>query len=52
MRYFVSLDWGSTAHAACVIDDEGTIVAQLEVQHTAEGLRQLLAQLACIAPPQ
>jgi len=52
MRYFVGLDWGSTAHAACVIDDEGAIVAQLEVQHTAEGLRQLLAQLARIAPPQ
>lgn len=52
MGYSVGLDWASAAHAACVIDDRGAIVAQFEVQHTAEGLRKLLAQLAGIAPPQ
>lgn len=50
MGYFVGLDWASTAHAACVIDDEGTILAQIEVQHTAEGLSKLLSRLARIAP--
>ena len=52
MKYFVGLDWASTAHAACVIDEEGTVLAQLEVQHTAEGLRELLARLARTASPQ
>jgi transposase len=52
MRYFAGLDWGSVEHAACVIDEQGTIVARFEVQHTAEGLGKLLRQLARIAPPQ
>jgi len=52
MKHFAGLDWGSVEHAACVIDEEGTVVAQFDVQHTAEGLQKLLAQLARIAPPQ
>jgi transposase len=46
------LDWGSQTHAACVIDERGAVVAQFEVQHTAEGLKKLLTQLARIAPAQ
>lgn len=52
MRYFAGLDWGSVAHAACVVDERGAVVARFEVQHTLAGLRQLLRQLARIAPPQ
>lgn len=52
MKYFAGLDWGSVAHAACVIDEQGTIVVKLDVQHTAEGLQKLLTQLARIAPPK
>ena len=52
MKYTVGLDWGSAAHAACVIDQEGAIVARFDVEHTAEGLRKLLSQLARIAPPE
>lgn len=52
MKRFAGLDWGSVEHAACVIDEQGAVVAQLDVQHTAEGLQKLLAQLARIAPPQ
>lgn len=52
MKHFVGLDWGNVEHAACVIDEQGTIVAQLGVRHTAEGLQQLLTQLARIAPPK
>jgi transposase len=50
MKYFAGLDWGSLEHAACVVDEQGTIVAQFEVQHTAEGLGRLLRKLARIAP--
>jgi len=52
MRYFAGLDWGSVEHAACVVDEQGVIVARFEVQHTADGLGKLLRQLAGIAPPQ
>jgi len=52
MKYFAGLDWGSVEHAACVVDEQGTVVAQLEVQHTAEGLGKLLRKLARIAPSQ
>jgi len=52
MKYFAGLDWGSVEHAACVIDEQGTVVAQLDVKHTAEGLQKLLAQLARFSPDQ
>jgi len=52
MNYFAGLDWGSVEHAACVIDQEGAVVARLDVQHTAEGLRKLPCDLARIAPPE
>lgn len=52
MQYTAGLDWGSVVHAACVVDEAGAVVAQLEVEHTAEGLRRLLVALARIAPPQ
>ncbi len=52
MKHFAGLDWGSTGHAVCVIDEQGTVAARLEVQHTAEGLQRLVTQLARIAPPQ
>jgi transposase len=52
MKCFAGLDWGSLEHAACVVDEQGKIIHQLEVQHTAEGLGKLLRKLARIAPPQ
>jgi transposase len=52
MKYFAGVDWGSAEHAACVIDEDGAIVARLAVEHTAEGLAKLLQRLARITPPQ
>lgn len=43
------LDWGSGEHAVCVIDGQGLPVLQLQVPHTANGLKTLLASLAKIA---
>ena len=51
MIYHAGLDWGGKEHAVCVIDEHGAIVARFVAAHTAEGLRQLLAALARIAPP-
>ena len=51
MAYRAGLDWGDTAHAICVIDDAGRVVDRLEVEHTAEGIKAMLARLRRLAPP-
>lgn len=43
--FFAGLDWASRTHAACVIDERGTIVLQLEVSHDAAGLAELVRRL-------
>lgn len=50
MRLFAGLDWGSTGHALCVVDEQGTIVAQFKVAHDAAGLSELRARLEQLAP--
>lgn len=52
MGYVGGLDWGSQAHAVCVVDDaDGKIVARFDVAHGAKGLGELKARLARIAAP-
>lgn len=50
MRVFAGLDWGSSAHAVCAVDESGKIVAHFEVKHDADGLAELRARLAKLAP--
>jgi transposase len=50
MRLFAGLDWGGSRHAACVVDRSGAVVAHFEVNHDAEGLRDLRVKLAQFAP--
>ena len=50
MRLFAGLDWGSTGHAICVVDEQGKVVAQFKVTHDAPGLVELRARLATLAP--
>jgi transposase len=49
-QFFAGLDWGSTAHAACVVDAQGGVVVRLEVGHDAAGLRRLREALGRVAP--
>jgi transposase len=51
MPYTVGLDWGSTAHAVCILDQAGTLCQQFEVPHSAEGLAGLRRKLAAFGPP-
>ena len=51
MSFFVGLDWASRHHAVCVIDDTGRVHWQGSVEHSAEGLRELLHRLAPFGPP-
>lgn len=46
------LDWGGSAHAVCIIDDaKGRVIEHLEVPHTADGIKAMLARLARLATP-
>ena len=51
MPYTVGLDWGSTAHTVCVLDQTGAVCQQFEVPHSAEGLAGLPRKLAAFGPP-
>lgn len=51
MRYFVGVDWAKLSHAVCVIDEDGQIVLRRAVDHTADGLNQLIAALRRFGDP-
>ena len=45
-KCFAGLDWASQTHAACVIDEQGTVGVQFEIKHDAAGLAELCRRLA------
>jgi transposase len=42
---FAGLDWASRTHAACVIDEQGSVHLQFEINHDAAGLAELCRRL-------
>jgi len=50
MNYFAGVDWGSSSHAVCVVDQAGRIVVRTEVRHDATGLATLQRELHRLAP--
>src|SRR3569833_1501864 len=50
MRLLAGLDWGGERHAVCVVDSDGKNVAHFEVAHGLDGLRELRARFAKLAP--
>jgi transposase len=51
MTCFVGLDWASTTHAVCVLDETGTVRWRATVPHTAAGLAELVQRLNRFGPP-
>ena len=39
--WFVGIDCGSERHHACLVDSEGTIIAEREFSHSGTGLAEL-----------
>jgi transposase len=39
------IDWASTDHVACVVDDRGQVTCRFTVEHTAAGLAELIRHL-------
>jgi hypothetical protein len=52
MRFFGGVDWGSREHAACVLDEEGKVVAERMFAHTPAGLQELADWIVKHAPEQ
>jgi transposase len=50
-QFFVGLDWAVETHAVCVINTEGQPLAQFVVEHSADGIRNLIARLAQFGDP-
>ena len=44
-KCFAGLDWASQTHAVCVIDEQGNVRLQFEVNHDAAGLAELCRRL-------
>ena len=42
---YAGLDWASRTHAACVIDEHGSVHLQFEINHDAVGLAELCRRL-------
>ena len=42
---FAGVDWATDAHAVCVVDDRGAVVAEFDVAHSAFGLAGLRRRL-------
>ena len=50
-QFFVGLDWAAETHAVCVLNTEGRTSAQFVVDHSADGIRNLIAKLAQFGDP-
>lgn len=48
---FAGIDWAAEAHAVCVLDGAGKIVARFTVAHSADGLGRLTRRLAGLGDP-
>jgi transposase len=50
-NYFAGLDWASTTHALCVLDERGGVVERFEISHDAAGLGELQRRLRHVGSP-
>jgi transposase len=48
---FVGIDWASTEHAVCVLDQTGKTVRAFPIPHSAAGFDDLVARLRRLGPP-
>jgi transposase len=48
---YVGLDWAAVIHAVCVMSAAGEVLAQLAIEHTAEGIASLIRRLAKYGEP-
>ncbi|HIJ64156.1 MAG TPA: IS110 family transposase [Rhodospirillaceae bacterium] len=49
MPFSAGLDWGSTGHAICVVDEKGAVALRLEITHDVAGFADLRKKLGRLA---
>src|SRR6266513_4676369 len=49
--FFTGIDWAAEAHAVCVMNAPGKIVAEFTVEHSAGGIAMLARRLAKFGDP-
>ena len=49
--FFTGIDWAAEAHAVCVMDAGGTVVAGFTIEHSADGIALLIGRLARYGMP-
>jgi transposase len=49
IEWYAGVDWGSEKHQACILDNTGEVVAELEFPHSGTGLAELCNWLASVA---
>ena len=49
--FFTGIDWAAEAHAVCVMDAGGKIVAGFTIEHSADGIALLIGRLARYGTP-
>jgi transposase len=50
-QFFVGLDWAAEIHAVCMLDAAGKTIASFTVEHSAEGIADLVGKLAKFGAP-
>src|ERR1700722_15750223 len=50
MSYFAGIDWGSSDHAVCVVNEVGKVMLAVRISHDAQGLSSLCQRLQRLDP--
>jgi len=50
-QVFTGIDWASAAHAVCVMNAGGKVMAEFTIEHSAEGIATLIRRLARFGDP-
>jgi transposase len=50
-QVFTGIDWASAAHAVCVVNAAGKMLAEFTIEHSAEGIAGLVRRLAKFGVP-
>jgi transposase len=50
-QFFTGIDWAAEAHAVCVMETAGKIVAEFTIEHSADGIAALIRRLARCGDP-
>jgi transposase len=48
-KYYVGIDWASDSYQLCVVDEDGAVLGEKQVEHSGNGIRQCIDWLLALA---